>query len=669
MATVPRVANTSVELRPLGTPYQSAAGATPEAFGAGNARALIEGGQRLGQAANQIGELALRIKADDDEREAKDADIAFRQRKLGILRGDGTTENPGFFGTLGQTAIDGYGTSRKALEQSQEEIAKGMKSDRARRLFLESAQRQVVDADEQMIGHVTRQRKEASDATSISRINSAASEAALFPNDPKVVSKGLGIAEAEAAAISQRNGETGDVAADRARTARTSVVKSAVDAAIENDVKTAEGIYKQYVGSIDGRQAALMRKAIDEKLVVVESQVEADKIWEEAKKNGWDEVRTKDEVRKRLEGKVEDSVITRLNQRFADMNQREALADARDQRARRQRQQTEEDEARRAFDQIRREGGTPEEQLKKAEALNGRVFSLVTAEIDNLRRRESNAAIERDNGLRREAFAMAGQGKNPEEFSPEMKASIRTDAEWQALTRAYARVSSGAPVVTNWGKYAEYQSQVRDPDQARFVNLEEARGYLADPQFAELARLKAAAENGKLDINAKNDAGAVNSVLNGFGFYKSAKKDDKERLLVAFLSEIDSVRSVTTAGKLTPEEREAVIERAAVRYIRKGGILGNTQKENEEAIAADANLSSLDRATRFFVEGRGKAAASIPGLRGVPVPSPEQYAATAGPIPPQVRTKIISRLRGLGVRNPNEEQIRVLYAGIGRQGE
>ena len=72
----------------VSSPYQTAKGATPEAFGAGPARALIQGGQTLTKEANTLGKIALDIQQEDNESEVEKLDAeAMRRVRLKVTVG------------------------------------------------------------------------------------------------------------------------------------------------------------------------------------------------------------------------------------------------------------------------------------------------------------------------------------------------------------------------------------------------------------------------------------------------------------------------------------------------------------------------------------------------------------------------------------------------------
>lgn len=678
MAIVPR-ATSQVDTKPLSGPYQSAAGATFEAFGGGNAQAMVAGANKLEQGANQVAQLAMKIKMDDDERELKDTNTEFTKQRLAILRGDGTTQNPGYLGSMGQTAIDGYSPSREALKKRQEALAEGMKSERARKMFQDVSNTQLLEDDDRMLGHVTGQRKVADDATGKARVETAASEAGLFWNDDKAIGKSIAVANAEAAAAAQRHGMSPEVADRAAVEARTTVISNAIRNAVELDPDRAQKLYVQHVGSIDGREAAVLRKLVEEKTLVDASQREADKIWAEARLKGWDEAQTMAEVRKRTTGKLQDGIVQRVNRMYSEVEQStnraySATVRAHEaaQRGRQETRQQEEDAAVKAADNIIRGSATAAEQLRVAqENLEGRVLELVTNRINNNRAHLAGAKAEAQEANRTAAFKALDDGKNPDDLSPDVKASL-TLGQFEQMQRTYSNRLAGFPPATmgeGWTKYAEYIAQAKDPDQARFIDLNEAKMWLGVAEYRRIAELKASADAGKLDPNANNDAGAINTMLVGMSFNTKAKQDDKQRLTGIMHSELDAARAALPGGRISDEERDKLLLYAKQKYITSPTGIGawfSSPSENKDAVATGApgTVAPNKRFADYLASQRGVASIRLK----VDAPPPEAYLAASGYMPPAVRSGIMASLRrstdqgGYGIANPTEADIRTVYA-------
>lgn len=681
MATVPRVQSLSnVELRPVSGTLQSVPNATPGAFGADAAQQTIQGARQLGAAADRIGQIALEIKHDDDVRAAKEADVQFSTTSTSILRGDGTMENPGFFGLQGQAAVDGYKPTREAIEKSRQDIAAGIKSEKARRMFLDKANQRFEQIDNQSLNYVTGQRRVANDAVSVAREQSAASEAVLFYNDDTVVNRSLGIAAVEAEARAKRAGLPQEVVDAEVRAARTRVISPAINAAIETDYKRAQKLYQDNLSSIDAREASVLAKRIQDKAIISESQKIGDQIFDMAKANGWSEERAAMELRKYAEGPTRDAAFRQLNTMFTSMRQSRQDAEQKvdraytlsqraqaatnqayenDQRARRAAGQDAEDMGIAAAETITRMGGSPQEQLKLAqETLTGRVLEIAEARLNSRRAAEVGAENAARGELRRKAYAEVDAGKDPDSMEPEVREALsNTPGEMDRLRRVFLDRAAGIPARTNWEKWNEYEAQAKDPDQARFIPLKEARTYLADAEFRKLSALVTDAQAGKLDPNAKNDNAEVNRVLSSYEFIKAAKKDDRERIAAQITNEIDAVRAISPQGRVSPEERDKIIATATARYVTQPQYWGKPS-ENTRAVNTDAAMGFDARAVRYFQSQAPAAAAKFKLAQ----PPPEVFAQATGRISPEDRTLLIAAAKAYGVQSPTEAELRFIYA-------
>jgi hypothetical protein len=685
MATVPRVTSLSnVELRPVSGTLQSVPNATPGAFGADAAAQTIQGARQLGAAGDRLAQVALEIKNDNDIREAKEADVRFSTNSTALLRGDGTAENPGFFGLQGQAAVDGYAPTREAILKSRQDIAASIKSDKARQMFLDKANSRFEQIDNQGLNYVTGQRRVANDAVSAAREQSAASEAVLFWNDDTVVNRSLGIATVEAEARAARAGLPKEVAEAEVRAARTRVLAPAINAAIETDYKRAQKLYQDNVGSMDAREAAILAKRIQDKATVTESQKVGDQIYDLAKANGWSEERAMIELRKVSEGSVRDAAMRQLNSMFTSMRQSRQDAEQREdraytlrqrgitsdnqafeaeQRARRREAQDAEDMGIAAAETIARMGGTPQEQLKLAqETLTGRILEIAEARLNSRRAAEVGAENAARGELRRRAYVEVDAGKDPDSLPPEFREALSNPGEMDRLRRVFLDRQAGIPAATNWEAWNAYQAQAKDPDQARFIDLKEARTYLADAEFRKLSGLVSDAQAGKLDPNAKNDNAEINRVLMGYEFVKTAKADDRNRLAAQIANEVDAVRAISPQGRVSPEERDKIISQAAARYVTGPRDLGivtiGKPSENTRAVNADVNMGFDARAVRYFQSQAPAAAAKLK----LDQPPPEAFAQAAGRISTGDRNLIIAAARAKGVQSPTEAEIRFIYA-------
>ena len=591
MATVPRIAAPTVEARPTPFVQQTAEGATPDAFGAANARGMIQAGERLANFGEQVFRTAERIRYDEDQRAVTENLTLLDKERLRIVRGDGTAENPGFYGQNGQNAIDGYAPSRKALDEARDRIAKDMKSDRARQLFLQGAERRIVAEDENMIGHVTRQRTVAANAADKVAIDTATGEIAAFYNDPKREAELLAGIEARVVAGARRNGVTDQATIDGLVLAqRSEVARSAIDTALKrDDVAGAQEVFRRFAGKIDGRVEAGLANVLRDKVVVEESQRAADEVWAEAKRSGWSETRTREEVAKRFSGKLEDAVMTRLNSFFSSVDQDRSRGEAALGRERR----TEEEAAIAELDRLRMSGMTPQEQREAAKEVKGRAGILLRSRLETLA--SQDAAEQRR--LNSEALASALEqveaGTDPRALPRDLYSRLSREQR-EGLEKRFRAVQSGAPTASVPGAREAYMS--KSPQEAAAVDLSVARLELSDQDYAVVRDYVTRMQRdpqGADAINRSSDAQYIGTRLTGLNFTGKAKQDDRARLFEAIDREVLAARQGND-GRLSPQERERIVNDAVKLYVSerawydpRGGRL-----ENQTRIQEAANLSS-----------------------------------------------------------------------------
>jgi hypothetical protein len=665
MATVPRVTGPSVEVRPTPFVTQSAEGATPDAFGAAAGRGMVQAGQQLAAFGEQVFRTAERIRWEEDQRAATEAETEFAKRRNTVVRGDGTDQNPGYYGLAGQNAVDGYKGAREALDAARDEIAKNMQSDRARTRFLQRANAQIVAEDNTMLGFVTQNRRVAANATSQAAIATATGEFAGFYNDAERGARQLEIVEAQTRAEAQRNGITDTATVDALVQARRGeAVKAAVNTALErDDVKGAEALFRRYVGTIDPRMESSLANLLRDKVQVEEAQSAARSIFEEGLRRGWTEVEFRRAIDDRFDGKIQDAITARVNQFIGAVDQDKARGQRDLAEANRRSDETA------AEASVRLRGLSAEDREKELARFDARTRLLVERNLATFRSQQQEAENAQMTALRREGFRLASEGKDPETFDPAMREAFRTAGEWDSVQRAYARVASGAPVSTDWSAYAEVRQLLADPDTARTVNPNEWRGKLADAQFRDVVNRVSEVQAGRFDQDAKGDIAAVRNKLDQYEFYKKARRTEQERLEGLFLQEIDAVRAVLPGNKISPEDRATLLGQLSARFVQSGyrEFLGfelpfrRTPTENEAAVEQAQTFRGPERVAIFFARQREATAARLQLPPNV-LDDADFGGAAAGRIPPQIRAQIVSALRERRITSPSEADIRFMYA-------
>jgi len=142
MATVPKIdIGNLTQVRDVGNAYQSAEGATPDAFGAGIGRSLVSAGNAVGQASNQWAATALKTQQENNIAQAKELDTeAMRRVRVesygGLLdESDSTSVRKGYYNLNNQEAIAETGKFQAAVRKHYEDVFKTAPTDAVKRLL------------------------------------------------------------------------------------------------------------------------------------------------------------------------------------------------------------------------------------------------------------------------------------------------------------------------------------------------------------------------------------------------------------------------------------------------------------------------------------------------------------------------------------------------------
>lgn len=259
MVTVPK-ATYNVQADALKNAYQTDTGATAAAFGAEGANAMGQAGALVQRAGNNASDLITNILHDDNVRTAKDLDTQFAQQLQGITYGDGSPDNPGYYGLSGQAAINGYDGAVNQIADAQKAVVAQAPNKAVRQMIEAQANARVLAENDGMLRHQSQQRQVASDATSTARIGQAASDVFARYNDDTAISAGLEIARNEA--VAQSKNPDGSPRLDSAQfqasiqAAQSTVALSAIDGAMTNDLNRAKQLYATYGDMMTPKQRA-----------------------------------------------------------------------------------------------------------------------------------------------------------------------------------------------------------------------------------------------------------------------------------------------------------------------------------------------------------------------------------------------------------------------------
>lgn len=265
MPTVPTLTGPQVESRPLAPRFQDGSGATAQNFGVGLGAGLDQAGRRISGAGDELAKLALQIQIDDNERDAKRLDVELSSTLRAINYGDGTAQNPGYFGKRGENAINSFGDTQKQIQDAHQKLLQSAKNDRVRQMYGDVANKRIEQEFNTMSRFVGQERRAAADTLSEARMQEAAANASVAWNNPEVLRQSLGIALGEARSMAERNGWSPEVLAAKEREAKTVIASSAIKAALAVEATgKASQLFKQFQGDMTAEVRNSLQKQIRE---------------------------------------------------------------------------------------------------------------------------------------------------------------------------------------------------------------------------------------------------------------------------------------------------------------------------------------------------------------------------------------------------------------------
>ena len=186
MAVVPTAAST-VENRPAATVYDSAAGATPEAFGMAQANALGHLGTTVGAVGGELGGIAARLNYMSVVKAATEAANNSDANDLNVLF---SGDNP-FFGLKGDAAVQARQPTLDALKKNRDDVLATLTDPRAQEIYRAHAAQTLRNYSASVARHSMQEGLVAADTVGQSRIRLAGQT--LFANrtDPGMIAQSL----------------------------------------------------------------------------------------------------------------------------------------------------------------------------------------------------------------------------------------------------------------------------------------------------------------------------------------------------------------------------------------------------------------------------------------------------------------------------------------------
>ncbi len=218
------------------------------AFGASQGRAIARLGEQVVGISDDIFKASIALQDEDDQREFKKLDIELSSfiRTVGI----GTEEEEGFLGTEGENTIQAFPKAQIAIQNKRAELLAGASNNRVKNMFAISSEQRVEKSLSSFLTHVTRERKKANKATSLSRIQEAIDDATSAPFDRDVLERALVIVEGEAATLFKDFSQ--DVIDNEVEKSVTNLLDKVITAASRLDNRQARKIFDDFFLKIDG---------------------------------------------------------------------------------------------------------------------------------------------------------------------------------------------------------------------------------------------------------------------------------------------------------------------------------------------------------------------------------------------------------------------------------
>jgi hypothetical protein len=576
MPTVPRVTGPSVLPEPSRPVFQSSAGASGfESVGGGARRAAAD----LERFSSSIADSAIRSQIEDNERHAKDLDISFAERVRLLTHGDGSAQNPGYYSSRGQAALDGNNNVKKAIVEARRELMKSAKNPQVVEMF-DLASRMRLNREVETIDRFTNeQRRVADDTTSQARVNSAANDAAAAWNDAKVLGQSRAIIRAEVVDMAERNGWAPEIARMELRKAETEMFKLVITAAEAVDPVQAFSLFSAHEDSIEPATRTALRNLLKDGVLAQKSQEITDAIMAEAATKGWSQNQTLARVRAVLQGKEEDDVVQRVSQRFAERYQEMTQA----RTARSEQRQLAAAEAKDAAPHIaltlaRMFPSETEALDAAAETYSGEVLHQVNQEIRLRFAAQTRTAADTRKEARSAAWDAIDSGASLSEWKQQNPAAfdmLETN-DLDALQRYEIRVTEGQPFA-------------RTTDPARWQQLRQMNA-------GALAQVDANAE--KMALN-KSDWNQLLTMIEGA---KKSLEVNTDRLSTQIAFGSAELTRLTARRKMKPEDRNQIENQIRAFIVQNQRQHPDNRPPSDEAVTREV-ATLLMRAKEDFLLG------------------------------------------------------------------
>lgn len=624
MPTVPQAAPT-VQSRPIDPGFQNASAATLDVFGGQNAAGLDQTGRRIAAAGDELHRLALKSMMEDNEREAKKLDVELSSALRSINYGDGTAQNPGYFGLKGEAALQGYEGAQKAVREAQKKLLDGAKNDRVKEMFGEVSARRLETELNTMARFVGQERVRAADTVSEARLSEAANDAARAWNNPQIIQRSVALAVNEVKDMAQRNGWGPEVEAAKTREAISVIATGAAKAALAVEATgAAQRIFKQYEGSFSPEARASISKQIRDGSV----QHAAQALRDQAIARGGTLEEQAEFIRQKASGKIEDAALSSISTWHSIQRASQADRERAENKALR-------GESQAAFDRIQQaHPGDYQAQLEAAKKLSPELRDMVDQRIrsdhsiqnqldEDVERAKRRAIQETELADRQrqrqeredrkaaneQALAAVLAGTPISKLPPEVLNRLDRN-DYVGLEKIERDVAAGPPAVTDWDYYGKVMQF--SATQMADLSMTEAASKLGPREFAEVRSMHAKALRGELDPSVGTPNQMVQAKIRELGLTgDEAKRKRAGQLQSLFLEQMNAEAKAT--GKKVPHERATEILNNLVDTVTVPAWFGMSTAEKR----AYTVLHEIKQPDRERIAARLRAAGLTPTAKNI----------------------------------------------------
>ena len=303
----------SVDPNAVRPAFNSGRGASPEAFGAANARALQGLGGAVRQAGADLRDIAQANQLIENEAESKRLDTERAERDRILLWGDGTANNPGYFSLQGEDAIKGQRGIVEAIQRNHNDTANSASNSAVRSALVASSN--INRLATRVAEHVHNKRIEYGIDAAKARLGSLTLDVSRDPDFLEGEDSHFAKAVAETRALAELEGWGDDRIALELRKNSSILVKSAVEAALQRSPAEAKELFLKYQDRVEGAIKDDLMRQVNTQVELTQVQETADEIMAQPEITETEALKL---VREKYEGKQETDAVNEIKRRFAE---------------------------------------------------------------------------------------------------------------------------------------------------------------------------------------------------------------------------------------------------------------------------------------------------------------------------------------------------------------